>query len=117
MEKKGKTTRIEKGNRPVRLAIAALLVGIATFLVAVLLLTDRAEMPMVPVQPYTIVLLVLGILLIIATLVVGVLALVATIRAKSSYLWMAAAGLLVGLLSSVFIVLAAIVVSFKIILL
>lgn len=117
MEKKGKTTGVEKSKRPQRLAVAAMLVGLGTFLVAALLLTDRLEMPMTPVQPYTIVLLVLGILLILATLFVGVLALVATIRAKSPYLWMAAAGLLVGLLGSVAIVMAAIVVSFKLFLL
>jgi hypothetical protein len=113
MEKKSMTTRVENTQRPKRLAVATMLVGIASLLVAFLLLTDRAEMPMVHIQPYTIILLVLGLLLVLATLVVGVLALVQTIKSKSPYLWMAAAGLVLGLLASVVIVMAAIVVSFK----
>jgi len=113
MENKSKTTWVENTHRPKRLAVTALLVGIASLLVAFLLLTDRAEMPMVPIQPYTIILLVPGILLVLATLTVGILALVQTIKAKSPYLWMAAAGLVLGLLGSVVIVMAAIVVFFK----
>jgi membrane-associated HD superfamily phosphohydrolase len=114
-EKKTKNSKMEKSNRPQRLALAGMLVGIATLIIAFLLLTDRAEVPMAPIQTYTIVLLVLGALLVIATLVVGVLAIVATIRAKSPYLWMAVAGLVVGLVSSVFIILAAVVVWSKLI--
>ena len=108
-------SKVENTQSLKRLGVTALLVGIASLLVAFLLPTDRAEIPMTPIQPYTIMLLVLGFLLIIATLVVGVLALVKTIKAKSPYLWIAVIGLVLGLLGSVVIVMAAIVVSSKLI--
>ena len=113
MENKSTTTRVENTQRPKRLAVTALFVGIASLLDAFLLLTDRAEMPMVPIQPYTVILLVPGILLVLASLTVCVLALIQTIKAKSPYVWMAAAGLVLGLLGSVVIVMASIVVSSK----
>lgn len=113
METNNKATMVKNTQRPKWLAVTAMLVGIASLLVAFLLLTDRAEMPMVPIQPYTIILLVLGLLLVFATLVVGALALVKTIKAKSPYLWMAVMGLVLGLLGSVVIVISAIVVSSK----
>lgn len=113
MEKKRETIRVENTQGHKRPAVFALLVGIASIVVAFLLLTDRAEKPMAPIQPYTIILLVLGFLLVLANLGVGVLALVQTIKAKSPYVWMAAAGLLLGLLGSVVIIMAAIVVSTK----
>ena len=113
MAKTEMKSEMNNDKRPQNLAVAALLVGIGSLLVAVLLLFDRAEMPMVPIQPYTVVLLVLGLLLFLATVIVGVLALVRTIRAKSPFLWLAAGGLVVGLVGSAITAMAALVVSSK----